>query len=195
MVQTGGITSKSTRTGSAQQCVILDEATRNRRQRKALEALEKDNYQEDLPALSTYVSDYRIQLNKRFQQKFSINEETAASTNTTVTSSSELKESASTSSFNEDQASSKKKRMKTAESKLRFKKNLATLLEEEREMAANRPVNYFSIQVPESKRPQRKFCSVCGFQSNYTCIQCGAKYCTTRCLQAHRETRCLKWTV
>ena len=27
------------------------------------------------------------------------------------------------------------------------------------------------------------------FQSMYTCIQCGTKYCSTKCLHTHKETR------
>lgn len=123
----------------------MDEATRNRRQRKALEALEKDNYQENLPSLSTYVSENRIQLNKKFQQKFTISDELAS---TPSLLNNDAKETiVSTGSFSSSTASSnlfsgpsiadtcidhgnKRKRIK-ADSKLRFRKNFATLLEEE----------------------------------------------------------------
>lgn len=43
--------------------------------------------------------------------------------------------------------------------------------------------------------PQRNFCSVCGFRAPYTCVTCGNRYCTVKCLHTHRDTRCLKWTV
>lgn len=42
---------------------------------------------------------------------------------------------------------------------------------------------------------KRYFCSVCGFKSNYTCITCGLRYCSLHCLEIHIDTRCLKWTV
>ena len=51
---------------------IVDEATRNRRQRKALEALEKDNFHDDLPQSGRGVSDFRQQSNKKLQQRFSV---------------------------------------------------------------------------------------------------------------------------
>lgn len=43
--------------------------------------------------------------------------------------------------------------------------------------------------------PQRNFCSVCGFGAPYTCVTCGHRYCTVKCLHTHRDTRCMKWTV
>ena len=87
--------------------IILDEATRNRRQKKALEALEKDNFQDDVSSSTIYVSDYRLQLNKKFQQRFQV-------TNDSTTP--------------DDINTSK---LRKNESKLRFRKNFATLLEEE----------------------------------------------------------------
>ncbi|KAI8987348.1 hypothetical protein BDF20DRAFT_258970 [Mycotypha africana] len=70
------------------------------------------------------------------------------------------------------------------------KTNLNTMLEES-------PVTtycYQTCQVEPSMFPARKFCSVCGFQSTYKCLRCGMKYCSTKCLSTHLETRCLKWT-
>ncbi|KAF4525389.1 hypothetical protein B566_EDAN018328, partial [Ephemera danica] len=56
------------------------------------------------------------------------------------------------------------------------------------------PPNYQAALVGPSEIPQRHFCAVCGFPSNYTCIPCGTRYCSVRCLGIHQETRCLKWT-
>ncbi|KAI3431569.1 hypothetical protein D9Q98_004619 [Chlorella vulgaris] len=39
----------------------------------------------------------------------------------------------------------------------------------------------------------RKFCSVCGDMSAYTCTRCGSRYCSRRCHVVHTETRCLKF--
>ncbi|XP_070810477.1 zinc finger HIT domain-containing protein 1 isoform X2 [Pituophis catenifer annectens] len=55
--------------------------------------------------------------------------------------------------------------------------------------------NYLTACAPPSNLPQRHFCTVCGFPSNYTCVSCGARYCCVKCLGTHHETRCLKWTV
>ncbi len=76
----------------------------------------------------------------------------------------------------------------------RFRKNFAQLLEEDATINPD-PPNYISAQASAPTKPQRNFCAVCGFKSSYTCITCGAKYCSLRCQETHMETRCLKWTV
>ncbi|KAG8238240.1 hypothetical protein J437_LFUL018185 [Ladona fulva] len=73
-----------------------------------------------------------------------------------------------------------------------FKKSFAQLIEEEKTYIQEH--NYISAQAPPSQFPERHFCSVCGFPSNYTCIPCGSRYCSVRCLGTHLDTRCLKWT-
>ena len=45
---------------------------------------------------------------------------------------------------------------------------------------------------PPSSGAPRKFCSVCGFPSPYTCSRCGMRFCCRKCNQIHSETRCLK---
>ena len=47
---------------------------------------------------------------------------------------------------------------------------------------------------PAKTATPRKFCSVCGFESNYTCARCGMKFCSRKCNAVHTETRCLKFT-
>jgi zinc finger HIT domain-containing protein 1 len=46
---------------------------------------------------------------------------------------------------------------------------------------------------PPRTRAARKYCSVCGDGSNYTCTRCGARYCCIRCYGVHTDTRCLKF--
>eukprot|EP00887_Chlorella_sp_A99_P002483 scaffold10.g2483.t1 len=48
------------------------------------------------------------------------------------------------------------------------------------------------VGPPRTAAP-RKFCSVCGDFSGYTCTRCGSRYCTLRCQTVHSETRCLKF--
>ena len=56
--------------------------------------------------------------------------------------------------------------------------------------------NYLSAAAAPSRwTAARKFCSVCGFASTYTCVQCGARLCSRRCSATHAETRCLKFVV
>lgn len=46
---------------------------------------------------------------------------------------------------------------------------------------------------PSLAAAPRKFCSVCGDMSNYTCTRCGSRYCSRKCYTVHTETRCLKF--
>jgi hypothetical protein len=88
-----------------------------------------------VPTSSLYVSDYKLQLNKKLQQRFSLVENTDPS---------DLNQSNSNVSLNSSQSGmshqfisilnesdSAKKRKLKPESKLRFRKNFASLLEEE----------------------------------------------------------------
>jgi hypothetical protein len=36
---------------------------------------------------------------------------------------------------------------------------------------------------------------VCGTWGHYTCTRCGQRYCCSKCLSTHKETRCLKMAV
>ena len=55
-------------------------------------------------------------------------------------------------------------------------------------------INYKTIAAGPSSKPQRHFCSVCGFFGSYTCTRCGLRFCGLRCQQTHKETRCLKFS-
>ena len=47
---------------------------------------------------------------------------------------------------------------------------------------------------PSVTSTARKYCSVCGYASNYNCARCGMKFCSRKCNAVHTETRCLKFT-
>ena len=53
---------------------------------------------------------------------------------------------------------------------------------------------YLSIAALPSKSSTRYFCSVCGYFGTYTCTRCGCRFCCTKCLLSHKETRCLKFS-
>ncbi|XP_025079649.1 zinc finger HIT domain-containing protein 1-like [Pomacea canaliculata] len=149
---------ESGRIKTAEQKRVLDDVSRKRRQRKALEALESDNFSEDPHA--------------------------------------DLKMSKKAPKFEEAMDANgigKKKRKSRGDFKQRYRKTFAALIEEEQMLNKEGPT-YFSACVPHSKFPERHFCAVCGFPSNYTCVQCGARFCCVRCLGTHQDTRCLKWT-
>lgn len=142
---------------------VLDEASRIRRIRKALNALEQDNFHEDPHA--------DLVMSKKVP-KF----------DETIT----------------DQTNGRVRKIKRKNGdfvRTKYRKSLIQLLEDDRVTydETNEPC-YSSAQVPESKQPERHFCAVCGFPSNYTCTVCGTRYCCIRCLGIHHDTRCLKWT-
>lgn len=90
----------------------------------------------------------------------------------------------------------KRKARTTEYYKQRFRKTIDQLLDEDAgaDEEGEETVGYLAAQVPESRRPSRFLCAVCGFPSSYTCVTCGTKYCSLRCLETHQDTRCLKWT-
>ena len=145
---------ESSRIKDVQHRRILDEAARKRRQRKALDALESDNFQDDPHA--------------------------------------DLKMSRKAPKF-EENLDAGKRQYRKRKSEQRFRKNFAGILEDEQMLNKEGP-NYFGAVVPPSKFPERHFCSVCGFPSNYTCISCGTRFCSVKCLGTHQDTRCLKYT-
>lgn len=138
---------------------VLDEAARRRRARKALEALEQDNFHDDPHGdlvMSKKAPKFSDQLEVRGGRR--------------------------------------KKHKHSAEYyKLKYRKTFSQLVEEG-QVCHPDPPNYLSAQVEPSNLPERHFCAVCGFPSNYTCIACGTRYCSVRCLGTHKDTRCLKWT-
>lgn len=148
---------ESGRIKDANQKRVLDDAARHRRARKALEALEQDNFHDDPHA--DLVMSKKV---PKFQETL--------------------------------ERGGRKKKARSAEYyKQRFRKTFAQLVEEDHAYNPD-PPNYMSIQAPPSQFPERHFCAVCGFPSNYTCIPCGARYCSVRCVGTHLDTRCLKWT-
>ncbi|CAD6216466.1 GSCOCG00004629001-RA-CDS [Cotesia congregata] len=156
---------------------MLDEAARKRRQRKALEALEQDNFHDDPHAdLGKYFY-LIIIIVLKYHTKVIMSKKVP-----------KFQESL------EGRGASRRKKTRSAEYyKQRYRKTFAQLVEEDANNNPN-PPNYSSAQAPPSKFPERHFCAVCGFPSNYTCIPCGARYCSVKCLGTHLDTRCLKWT-
>lgn len=136
---------------------VLDEASRQRRARKALEALEQDNFHDDPHAdlvMSKKVPKFQDNLDNK----------------------------------------TRKKKSKSAEYyKTRFRKSLAQMIEDDR-MSNTNEINYSTAVAKPPDKPDRHFCAVCGFPSNYTCTICGSRYCSVKCLGTHQDTRCLKWT-
>lgn len=75
----------------------------------------------------------------------------------------------------------------------RYRKSFPQLAEDDKHNQPD-PPNYSSAEAPPSVFPERHFCAVCGYFSNYTCVCCGTRYCSVKCLNVHTDTRCQKWT-
>lgn len=55
-------------------------------------------------------------------------------------------------------------------------------------------VQYALAGVGAPSLPITPYCSECGNRAPYKCVRCGATYCTIRCGDQHKETRCLSMT-
>lgn len=139
---------------------VVDAATRAKRQRKQLESLENDNFQDDP----------HHQMNQ-FLSK------------------------AKLPSFGDGTEGKKRRKAKHGDIfKQKAKRSFQALLEElAAEGKKDVPV-YSTALVGPSQFPERRFCSVCGYFSKYTCVTCGTRYCSVNCLKTHKDTRCMKWT-
>jgi zinc finger HIT domain-containing protein 1 len=152
-----------------QQYRVLDELTRNRRNRQFLEQLEKDNHHEDPHA--------NLAMHKK-APKFD---------------DSTIKNSSLSSSNTVGRRHAHRTRMLSFAALL---EEDAKSPEPNYTNASIPPPSY--VATPDGKIlmsiPKRHFCSVCGFKAPYTCVTCGTRYCSVTCLGTHRDTRCLKWT-
>lgn len=73
-------------------------------------------------------------------------------------------------------------------------KSLEKMIMEQGYYDDNNP-NYVNIAAGPSKLPMRHFCSVCGYLGKYSCVRCGSRFCSIRCNENHKETRCLQFSI
>lgn len=52
------------------------------------------------------------------------------------------------------------------------------------------PLGYVRTAARPSKRPQRRFCEMCGYWGTYRCSNCAARYCGLQCRETHMQLRC-----
>ncbi|VDN52434.1 unnamed protein product [Dracunculus medinensis] len=163
---------------------VLDDATRKRRLLKQIDALEQDNFHEDPHA--------HLHWHKNIPKFDDVQVQGSLPGRRTIT--------------DHGEPAKKKRKLRTEHFKQRFRKNFMALVEEE---TASKTVDksgfeaYDKTRAPPSRLPPRHFCTACGFFSKYTCITCGARYCSISCRDLHNDTRphsvlfyysCLKWT-
>uniref|UniRef100_A0A914LGT5 HIT-type domain-containing protein n=1 Tax=Meloidogyne incognita TaxID=6306 RepID=A0A914LGT5_MELIC len=202
---------QSTRLISLHPQTGIDEAARRRRIQRHLETLEKDNFQDDPHA--------NIVWNKsapKFDDEliFSRSDETKKRKKKSNDPPSKISAP--------EHATKKGKKLVASLTKTRFRKTFTQLLIESEKkweedkastssttpsssqqiqgstsIASSIPpfLTYTQITPPPSLLPPRKFCAVCGLKSCYTCVKCGAHFCSIPCRDTHVDTRCLKWTV
>lgn len=150
-------TRESGRIREADKRRVLDDVTRKRRARKALEALEQDNFHDDPHA--------DLVMSKKIPK------------------------------FNSSLDNPRKKGRKSRGPdyyRVKYRKTFQQLLEEDRQLNPDGP-NYATAQAPPTSFPERRFCAICGFPSNYTCTSCGTRFCCLKCQSTHQDTRCLKF--
>jgi len=171
---------QSTRLSGQQGVRVIDELMQKRRLQRQLAKLEQDNFQEDPHA--------NLVWNKAVP-KFA-DGVVYGSGGSKVQRKREQSKSG-------ENATKKGKKLVAELTKTRFRKTFVQLLEEsEKRIKEEDPDarTYADIIAKPSALPPRKFCSVCGLISKYTCVQCHSRYCSIRCLHVHTDTRCLKWT-
>lgn len=105
----------------------------------------------------------------------------------------------------DEQAFSQKKQSRTSKRRTRQAKaieiakkaprNFMELLQEANleALPAHVPTYLRAAVGPPSSTARRHFCSVCGYIASYTCVQCGARFCSCRCQVIHTDTRCMKF--
>jgi len=78
----------------------------------------------------------------------------------------------------------------------RFNKPMVDVLRDDdpAEYPPGRPT-FEQITARPSLLPSRPLCTVCGYHAPYTCVRCGARFCSLKCSKTHEDTRCLKWTM
>ena len=170
---------------------ILDASTRARRTQKFLESLEQDNFHDDPTEPSSFDSSLT-------QEQIAKNLNNTSAFGYSRHSKGLILESDEPTTTSNSSNKRRKIQFKYDVFKTRFRKNLQTLLDEElgsNGEKSNEKKNYFTIAAKPSRYPSIKLCSVCGFSSQYTCQICGSLYCSLKCLDVHKDTRCLKFTV
>lgn len=168
----------------------LDASTRARRTQKFLESLEQDNFHEDPSEPSSFESTLtQEEIAKKLNN-------TSAFGYSRQSKGLILESDEPTSTTTTNANKRRKVQFKHDVFKTRFRKNLQTLLDEELGPNGEKSTekNYFSIAAKPSKYPALKLCAVCGITSHYTCQICGSLYCSLKCLDIHKDTRCLKFT-
>ena len=154
---------------------ILDESTRNRRNRQHLDQLERDNFHADPHA--------NLVMHKKAPKFEDTNNKNSLTSSTT-----------SGRRYNLPRARLLPLNMLIEEDSKLPHPNYMSLMTRALSRKPDNPSPNLYLPNIETPVVKRNFCNVCGFKGNYTCIVCGLRYCSATCQQTHVETRCLKWS-
>ena len=165
---------------------IVDDETRKEETAKRIKSLDSDAYMEELMAYADENSRnddayddnevFLVQILKYYTICYKIQEDGPSSHKKPK--------------LNRNSNSSKSKQQLSKWLSRKFK-TLDRIIDEQRYTAENAP-NYLTINANPSKYPKRHFCSLCGSIGSYTCVRCGSRVCTNKCLELHKESVCMK---
>ncbi|KAH0888776.1 hypothetical protein HID58_051205 [Brassica napus] len=89
----------------------------------------------------------------------------------------------------------KTRQAKALEARKAHHKSFTELLQEANlESLPSHVPTYLKAAVgPPSSSSRRHFCTVCGYIAGYSCCLCGMRFCSIRCQNIHKDTRCQKF--
>lgn len=154
---------------------------RRRRARRRLDELERINYR-DAPTASSSITS---------------NTDAASSSTNETTAAAASMESDSQAGASTTGVSLAQRRRNQAEVKrilVSGRRNLHSIVEElvdqgRLPLRGGKP-NWRTARSGPSIKPGRKYCSICGYHGDLSCIRCGHRYCSRKCRDVHDETRC-----
>lgn len=152
---------------------VLDESTRNRRNRQQLEQLERDNFHDDPHA--------NLVMHKKAPKFEDVKNNQSSS-------------ASSGRRFNLPRSRLLPLNVLIEEDSKNAGCNYLSIMTRSYSSSTNTPNSNLYLPIIETPVVKRNFCAVCGFKGNYACIVCGLRYCSSTCQQVHADTRCLKWT-
>ncbi|OTF72460.1 zinc finger HIT domain-containing protein 1-like protein, partial [Euroglyphus maynei] len=177
MYKNSGKSSSSRISITRKQYRVLDESTRNRRNRQHIEQLERDNFHED--PHSNLVMHKKA---PKFEDPTALNNNSPNITSRRMNVSRSRIFTLSTLIEENSKLPAPNYVSIATRSLNNYQKQNSN---DDNNINNNRQLysTYFPhIEIPSIKR---HFCSVCGFKSSYTCIICGFRYCSSHCLQIH----------
>lgn len=166
---------------------ILDQSTRNRRNRQAIEQLERDNFHDDPHA--------NLVMHKKAPKFDEFNQRPKAAQQTTFVRKNNIKARSYTLAMliEEDSRNPPPNYLSIMTRSVSDKSRNYTNGQSS-PSSSNISCSESFVPNVDGRVVRRFFCSVCGFVGTYTCIVCGLRYCSSFCQNTHTETRCLKWT-